>query len=358
MNASNYTKTVWLTLGLVLVFVVGWESYWRGQHYELSYNDDVNLWAATRREIYQSSPARPVLIGSSRVKFDLDLTTWQRITGQKPVQLSLVGTSPRPVLTDLGNDPNFRGTLLIDVTEGLFFAPTGSFPEKAAAERIKAYPHWSLSEQVAFRVNRLLESKLLFLDNQQLTISPLLKKLPIPDRAGVWTGPTFPDDIEVVTPDRQTIWTARFLADTSLQNQVKHTWQDIVAHSPKDPLPAPLLTRIMDETKHSVDQIRARGGRVLFIRTPSDGWVYEGEKHAFPRAQYWDRLLAHTQTPGIYFADYPALSQFHCPEWSHLTTADAVRFTEALIPIVRQKTGWPIPQRSGTALISNDLSLR
>jgi hypothetical protein len=357
MKSTHYARAAWLTAGLVLVFVIGWELYWRGQQYELSYNDDVNLWAATRQEIYQSSPARPVLIGSSRIKFDVDLPTWGGITGQRPIQLSLVGTSPRPVLTDLGNDANFAGTVIIDVTEGLFFAPTGSFPEKAANERVKAYPRWSLSEQFSFQLNRLLESKLLFLDNELLTISPLLKKLPISDRAGVWTGPKFPDDIEVVTPDRQTIWTARFLADTSLQNQVKHTWLDIMDHSPKDPLPAPLLTRIMDETKHSVDQIRARGGRVLFVRTPSDGLVYDGEKHAFPRAQYWDRLLAHTQTPGIYFADYPALSQFHCPEWSHLTTADAVRFTEALIPIVRQKTGWPIPQRAVGSSPQPDLSV-
>jgi hypothetical protein len=358
MTIPIQPKAAWLTAGLVLAFIVGWESYWRAQRYELSYNDDVNLWASTRQQIYESNPARPVLIGSSRIKFDLDLPAWERITGQRPIQLSLEGTSPRPMLTDLGNDPNFRGTLLIDVTEGLFFSPGGSFPEKAAAERVKGYPRWSLSEQVAFRINGLLESRLLFLDNELLTISPLLKKLPIPNRPGAWGGPAFPDEFTVNDPDRQTRMTARFVADTNLQNQVKHVWQDLVAHSPKDPLPAPLLTQIMDETKRSVDQIRARGGRVLFVRTPSDGWVYEGEKHAFPRARYWDRLLAHTRTPGIYFADYPALSRYRCPEWSHLTPADAVRFTEALIPIVRQKTGWPVPQRAVGSSSQADLSLR
>lgn len=357
MKPANYTKAACLTVVLVLAFVVGWELYWRAQHYELSYNDDVNLWAATRKEIYESSPARPVLIGSSRIKFDLDLPTWERITGQKPIQLSLAGTSPRPVLTDLGNDPDFRGTVLIDVTEGLFFSPTGSFPEKAANERVKAYPRWSLSEQVAFRINGLLESRLLFLDNELLTVSPLLKKLPIPNRPGFWGGPTFPDNMETVTPDRQTGMTAAFMADTAMQNRVKHTWLDIMDHSPKDPLPAPVLTQIMDETKRAVDQIRARGGQVLFVRTPSEGPVYEGEKRAFPRTQYWDRLLTHAHAPGIYFADYPALNGFHCPEWSHLSPADAIRFTDALLPVVRQKTGWPIPQRAVSASV-NTVSFR
>ncbi|GAB2601783.1 hypothetical protein [Spirosoma areae] len=342
MKTPDYQKAAWLALVLVLTFVVGWELYWRSQHHALSYNDDESLWASKRKLIYQSSPAQPVVIGSSRIKFDLDIDTWAGITGTKPIQLSLPGTSPRPMLTDLGNDKDFRGTVLIDVTEGLFFTPSGSFPEKEAIKRVTAYPKWSLSQQVSFQLNRVLEANLLFLDELNLSLNPLLDLLPIPTRPGVWGGPKFPREFSVNEFDRQTKMTDAFVADTALQNQVKGVWQDIGAHSPKKAIDGPPLLEILNETKRSVEQIRARGGQVVFIRTPSDGPMREVEKQAFPRARYWDRLLAHTQSPGIYFEDYPVLTRFRCPEWSHLTPKDAIRFTEDFIPIIEHKMGWSL----------------
>lgn len=346
MQTTNYQKAAWLTLVLVLAFVAGWELYWRQQNHALSYNDDESLWASKRKRIYQSSPARPVVIGSSRIKFDLDLAAWERVTGEKPIQLSLPGTSPRPMLTDLGNDKDFTGTVLIDVTEGLFFSPTGSFPEKQAIRRVKAYPNWSLSQQISFQINRIVEANLLFLDDLNLALNPLLNLLPVPPRPGVWGGPQFPREFSVNGFDRQTKMTDAFLADTALQNQVKGVWKEVGAHSPKKAIAGPPLAVILNETKQSADQIRARGGKVLFIRTPSDGPYYEGEKQMFPRALYWDRLLAHTKAPGIYFEDYPDLTRYQCPEWSHLTPKDAIRFTEALIPIIEQKMGLELQKRT------------
>lgn len=354
MQSSHYTKAACLTLGLVLAFVAGWELYWRSQNLLLSYNDDESMWASKRRQIYQSTRTKPVLIGSSRIKFDLDINTWEHLTGEKPIQLSIVGTSPRPVLTDLGNDPNFKGTLIIDVTEGLFFSPDGSFPEKEAIKRVKAYPNWSLSQQASFQINRVLESNLLFLDDLNLALNPLLNQLPIPQRDGVWGGPKFPREFYIVDQDRQSIMTPTFVADTVLQNQVKAVWVDVGAHSPPNAIAGPPLTAILDATKRSIDQIRARGGEVLFVRTPSDGAMGAAEKRMYPRAQYWDRLLAHTRTPGIYFEDYPALNRFYCPEWSHLTKQGAVQFTQDLLPIVIQKTGWPLGQQL-SAMVSRPI---
>lgn len=351
MNTTHYAKAAWLTLVLVLTFVAGWEAYWRYNHYALAYNDDESLWAYTRKQIYQSSPTRPVFIGSSRIKYDLDLATWQRITGEKPIQLSIVGTSPRPLLTDLGNDPDFKGTLLIDVTEPLFFTPTGAFSEKEADKRVAAYPNWSLSQQASFQINRVLEANFLFLDDFYLALNPLLGRLPIPERPGTWGGPKFPYEFSANGFDRQTKMADAMVADTSIQNAVKRVWQDIGAHSSKGAIAGPPLVDILNQTRTSINQIRARGGRVVFIRTPSDGPMYAMEKQAFPRSQYWDRLLAHTQTPGIYFADYPALTRFTCPEWSHLTPKDAVGFTQELLPIIEQKTGWSL-QRSRPASTS------
>ncbi|AUD00786.1 hypothetical protein [Spirosoma pollinicola] len=342
MNTTNYSKTGWLTVVLVLTFVIGWERYWRHENYVLSYNDDESLWSSKRKQVYQSSHSRPVLIGSSRIKFDLDLATWERITGEKPIQLSMPGTSPRPFLTDLGNDPNFKGTLLIDVTEPLFFTPTGSFPEQEAIKRVKAYPNWSLSQQISFQINHVLEANFVFLDDLNLALGPLLTHLPIPNRLGTWGGPTFPYEFGFNQFDRQTKMWPAFVADTNLQRQVKNEWVNIGSHSPKEAIAGPPLEEIFKETRQSVNQIRARGGKVVFIRTPSDGPMRDIENKMFPRAAYWDRLLSYTNTPGIHAADYPALSRFTCPEWSHLTPKDAVFFTQDLLPVIEQKMGWSL----------------
>ncbi|ARK12752.1 hypothetical protein A6C57_21765 [Fibrella sp. ES10-3-2-2] len=340
MQTKNYAKAAWLTLGLVLAFVAGWELYWRSQHLELSYNDDESMWASKRKLIYESSPTRPVVIGSSRIKFDLDLPTWARIVGEKPIQLSIEGTSPRPILTDLGNDPDFKGILIVDVTELLFFTPDGSFPEKEAIKRVTAYPNWSLSQQASFQINKMLESNFLFLDEVNLSLNPLLNLLPIPTRPGVWGGPQFPREFMSVDQDRQTRMTDAFVASIALHNTVKKVWLDVGAHSPPTAVAGPALQTILDATKRSVDQIRARGGQVIFIRTPSQGAMWAAEKKMYPRAQYWEKLLAYTQSPGVYFEDYPALNDVYCPEWSHLAPKGAIKFTEGLIPIIAQKTGW------------------
>ncbi|MEZ0485707.1 hypothetical protein [Fibrella aquatica] len=344
MKTSNYVKAAWLALAIVLAFVAGWELYWRSQNLQLSYNDDESLWASKRKQVYESSPKRPVLVGSSRIKFDLDQRTWTRITGEKPIQLSIDGTSPRPVLTDLGNDPKFKGIVIVDVTEMLFFTPDGSFPEKEAIKRVTAYPTWSLSQQISFQINRVLESNLLFLDELNLSLNPLLNLLPIPARPGVWGGPQFPREFYVIDQDRQSIMTAAFVTDIGMQNKVKGVWLDVGAHSPPDAIKGPPLLAVLEATRRSVDQIRARGGQVLFIRTPSEGTMREAEKKLYPRAEYWDRLLAYTNTPGIYFEDYPALNHFYCPEWSHLTPEGAITFTEDLIPIIAQKMNWPLAE--------------
>jgi hypothetical protein len=52
-------------------------------------------------------------------------------------------------------------------------------------------------------------------------------------------------------------------------------------------------------------------------------------------------LLAKTGAPGIHFEDYPELQGFNMPEWSHMTGADADRFTAALYGVIDRDFGHP-----------------
>ncbi|MHA4741703.1 hypothetical protein [Dyadobacter sp. MSC1_007] len=342
MKTFGYSKAGWFALVLVLLFVVGWEIYWRSQGFQLSYNDDESLWAFTRKKIYNTSPARPVIIGSSRVKFDIDLAEWQKRSGYEPVQLALVGTSPRPILTDLGNDPDFKGTLLIGVVEGLFFAGDGSPMEIEAGKRLRFYPKWSLSQQASFHINNVLENSFLFLDEHRFSLNSLLKRLPIESRPGVFVFPNFPLQMGYTLPNRQEAFSNAFLADTSVQEGVQYVWNYLGATTPQKGVSGDTLSAMIRSVKHSLDQIRSRGGQVLFLRMPSDGPFRDAEKKSYPREKYWDRLLSETKTDGIYFEDYPELSKYRCPDWSHLTPADTKTFTIDLMRIIEHKTRWNI----------------
>jgi hypothetical protein len=104
------------------------------------------------------------------------------------------------------------------------------------------------------------------------------------------------------------------------------------------------LDSLLNVVKTCVDKIKARGGEVLFVRTPSSGPFLMGENMGYPRAKYWDRILAVTNCPGIYFADYPAMAHFVCPEFSHLSQPDAILYTKELIKILSAEKGWKFPK--------------
>jgi len=185
----------------------------------------------------------------------------------------------------------------------------------------------------------VLESEFVFLDQDNFSINAMMDNLPIPPRPGVFPGIYFPFGFTPVTYDRQNQMTPDFVTDTSQQNAVKRIWAYGMSR-PFVPLSKEKMDAIFNSVKRDVDKIKARGGQVLFVRTPSVGPYREAEVKGYPKTAYWDRLLALTGCKGIYFADYPETSYFICPEWSHLTPADAVLYTKAFVREL-QEIGWP-----------------
>ena len=61
-----------------------------------------------------------VFIGSSRIKFDLDIPTWEAITGNHAIQLATWAAIRMPYLEILLMIKILKGNLVIDVTEELF----------------------------------------------------------------------------------------------------------------------------------------------------------------------------------------------------------------------------------------------
>jgi hypothetical protein len=347
MPAQPIAKSAILTLLIVSVAVISWELYLRNKGVTKAYDDGPPLWSDKRAMVYKPADQATVFIGSSRIKFDLDIDTWQSITGEKAVQLAVEGSSPLSVLEDLAADKNFKGKLIVDITEPVFFSP-GAPRDEITHSSIKYFKERTPAQKASFLLNNALESYLVFPEKENFSLNAMLDKLEIRSRKGVFMMPIFPMDFSRNTFDRQSKMSDKFLADTTLQNQVKSIWS-FFAEMGKSmpPVPEPVITGIFNRTKASVDKIRARGGQVLFVRTPSSGPMGMGESMGFPREKFWNRLLTVTNSPGIHFTDYPAIAHFVCPEWSHLSPQDAIVFTKHFIDILSKDMGWKFSKLAG-----------
>jgi hypothetical protein len=311
-----------------IVLTAGWEHYWRGVGFvDHDYVDTPSRWAMERR---RATGDRTVLIGSSRTYFDINLRAWAEETdGREPIQLALVGTSPRGILTELASDTAVSGLVVVGVTPALFFRTRrgylGDFPERAARE--------TPSEWLGQRLFMRLEDVLAFID-WDTRLGTILERQPLPLREGMILDRAV-RKVSVTGANRQTYLEPRILEDSAYRQLVRDIWLDGTDSPDQPPLPGPdSVTAMIAELTRDIAGIRARGGDVAFVRFPSSGPVRELERREFPRERYWDRVANEAGAAAIHFEDYPALMAYDPPEWSHLSRADAERFTRALVPIL------------------------
>ena len=327
-----------IMLGVVVALTAGWEAYWRGKGFlPGDFNNSNGQWAQERRK---ATGDATVLIGSSRIFFDIDLDIWEELTGVRPVQLALEGTSPRIFLADLAADEDFTGTVIVGVTTVLFFTGDGGL----RGEVLKYVREQSPSQRFEYAVFAQLERVFGFLDEQtrprrQVAIwsFPLREGMP----------PRFdPRKLEALTSDRNAKLWDRVVDDPVYQAEAKEQWTIGTRNnspppspdgSPPPPMPDEAINAVIAEVKANIDRIRARGGDVAFLQLPYEGAYADVEDNAFPRERFWDRLLAGTDAVGVSFKDDPALQGYVLPEWSHLSASEARRYTRAVVPMLYGK---------------------
>lgn len=334
MPNFSLKKSAILVLVLSTIFLLSWEYYWRSSGYVLGYNDDDALWYKNRMMVYEPTDKATVFIGSSRIKFDLDIPNWEAATGEKAIQLAIAGSNPRAALVNLGEDEKFKGKLVVDVTEVLFFRPD---PDNELEHRLKYLKEATPAQKVSAQFGFALEHQLLFLDKELFSLNALMARMGLHDRPKVRGDVPWPTKFTTTNFRRQEIMTTEFIKDTNLQRRVTNIWTMFGALDKTHGAAGDTLQKIFTEVKTAVAKIKARGGKVIFIRTPSSGGYWATEPIKYPRAEYYDKLPAITNCGSIYFKDYPDMKDFVCPEWSHLTPADAVLYTKALIGHLKEQ---------------------
>lgn len=332
---------------LSLAATVAWEVRARASGYGPSLNDSSDLWAEQRSRV---RPDSVVIIGTSRALFDLDLDVMEQGLASRPIQLAIAGSSPYPVLADLANDQSFRGTVILDIVSPMYLAPGGP-PVELSQKALKRYREWNYAQRWSHSLGKLLESQVAFLKQEDLTLSQLLKRLPIPDRANARVGPKLPPYFYTVDGDRRGRMTAdAAIVGSPLNKRVADGWLPLFTMPPPPSfIPAEKFKQIVGQaiearfqkTSEHIAAIHARGGKVVFIRLPVTSPLIEREEQLVPRAFSWDRLVRENGVPAIDFAQYADLKSFDCPEWSHLSAPDSVEFTKRLVPYLRDAIRQP-----------------
>ena len=134
----NLKKSTYIAIALCIIGIGLWELYVRSQGFKPDLDENNALWAVQRAKLETASKTDIVLIGSSRVLFDIQLDEWENETGIRPVQLASPGSTPLPLFHDIVNNTEFAGTVIVGVTPGLFFSTTypEAFPWKRPQSKV------------------------------------------------------------------------------------------------------------------------------------------------------------------------------------------------------------------------------
>lgn len=327
-------------LGAVLVFALllgGWEAYWRSYGARPGIANTFGLWAIQRRRIDAGAGNATVLLGGSRVYFDLQLPVWERLDGRRPIQLSFEGTSPLTAVEDLAADRNFTGRLLIGVEPDLIFSGF-QYRNGAIAYTRKESPSQRIGQWLSMH---FIEPYFAF-DDPDFALQAVLARQPWPERPGnKWFLRV--RKLAETEADRNTHLWSKVATDADYRALARRVWAQDFDPSPDEATPEEALKtekEQIDRAAKAVAKLRARGVAVLLVRMPSTGEYLAYENREFPRARSWSALLAATGAPGIYFEDYPQLrpelAGYYLPEWSHMARADGERFTAALYKIIER----------------------
>ncbi len=321
----------WLVLVLVIAGMGAWE--WRMRTLGLTtrdLDDSKSHWAVERRKVGGPEDQGVVIIGSSRILWDSNLDVWEEMTGRRPIQLALPGTNPRQFLEDFANDESFKDFLVVGVTPDLYFGDWPGIPQFSGLTTF--WREETPSKRFGHRVGMLLERQFAFLDGAY-SLGNLVDRVPVRDREGVRGPMRDVWKIWEVGPDRQYYLWPRIQTDERLREHARWVWGPFDGKR----MPDDSIARAIEQSKRDVAKIRARGGEVVFVRSPSAGLYYEHELQSVPRRKTWEPLLRETDSFGIHFEDYPEMQNLEVPEWSHLSRDSAVKFTRAYVTVLKQR---------------------
>jgi hypothetical protein len=337
-RSSSSIRTLWprLWIPALLLIALGigaWEVYWRGHGFMPSLGDDAMLWAISRQQASDSTPA-PVLVGSSRMQMDIDRERFSAATGWEPaVQLAIVRGPSLPILRSFAFDPDFRGEILCEVNPSLFFAQTPNL-DREVEDYMATFENRTIFDRVEQRIGMIVQGNL-------VTRLPDLRP-GIIFKAIHFRQMPQPGYMGGIGADRFRYADYKLVPNPSAMR--KRIRKALSLSDPR-PLESAEFEQLLQDVEGMVEALRVRGGRVTFIRLPSAGDVLARERRWWDRRQWWDVFAAQTRAATIHFQDYPLLAVFAPPDGDHLGRRGAMHFSERLGHVLTKRRIAPGPKR-------------
>lgn len=336
-----WLRILLLAAGFTVVGIAAWEILARFMyHVPGTYNDFTGeSWAMERRKLDDpNQDIRVVLAGSSRMLWAADLDILEAELGTRPLQLALPGTSPRLIVEHLVKTTDFDGLILVGYTPILFNLPGGGVMGQVALD---AYEQNAPGKRLGYRVHRQLSDYLGFLDDSfdlfTLVEHHASPKLPVRNgsenlNAGGWKlGNTY--------ADRQTdMWEPVETPGTFDWQQVISFWrggEDEIGPAPPPGRLAELAEDANGFFAPLVEEMRSRGGDIVFIRMPSRGEYRRLELEGEIDTHLWGPHVEGLDALSLNTWDYPQLStDLEIPEWSHLSRRSQDDWSRAVVPVL------------------------
>lgn len=296
------------------------EFFFRARGHQPSVIDDQLLWAYHRHRIYDDGKKKTiVLLGASRIQLGFVPNVFeQHFPDYRIVQLAIDGSPPFAALRDLANDERFTGIVICCMHASGFLHRQGEGQQPYVDFYHNVYlSEWCIDEKFNRFVSTFLQKNfVIFYPTLRLDriVNSLIKKRFLP-------APYY------------------LITHSDRSRSADYTKLDIVAHRRErirkssanqyHPTPENWIDQAM-EIEPLVQAIQNRGGQVVFVRYITTDEHYEFDQKYYPKKEYWDQFAKMTSAVTIHFKDVHELSNFNCPDTSHLDFRDAPRFTISL----------------------------
>lgn len=329
-----YRSLLWV-LGILLTLVALMEVKARYDNYPVNYPFSPDAWVHQWYRLDELPKNQTLFLGASRVRHGLIIDQWHEQTGNRPLSLAWPGAKSLPVLEELAQRESFRGTVICGIAPLIVFAADGPpwlgwMDQNIRQAKMKRL---SLSYHLSQASHHFIRPRIKMANSAAYSpISNMYFNFPVENRKGLIPPLVF-RFIGTTDAELQDKYLESFEKDAELKKliveQLKIFNQRQLFYGVAD------FDDVIKQYKDLVDTIEQRGGNVVFVRLPSDGWIGDFEAQYYPREDCYDRLIEETGCFGVHYRDYPVLREMKCVEESHLSVGDGIVFTTELIKILR-----------------------
>ncbi len=332
MNSPLNRYAFFIALFIAVMLLLPYEWYWKNiEHYAKSHNlESLDHWADQRTSVSSLSEEDVIILGSSRVHFDINIHLWDSLAGRRPLQLAYPGSSPYHPIEDIVNNTDFNGLLVIGVAPGLFFTTEDSWGASRGKVFVDHYQKRTYAQTFNQRIFYFIDPHFSYID-ENLSYRYLIDRLPFKNRDSIRHPDIWPPMVSM-DKYRNIRMTHQMETDTIFQRRQKDIWFN---PDPQNRVEEK-LDEVMDYYIGLLKKFQERGGKVAFIRAPVAGYYLEIEPKLFPRKDYWDRLIEECKCVGYHFQDHPVTNKMEPPEWSHLSRKQSDIYTKLLVEFLQQ----------------------